>query len=149
MWHLVPWLESDPEEPIDGEVTLAVRVNGKARVQFRVPVGVARDGALALATGADNVRRYLGGSEFRRVVDRLPDLLNLGCVSRVKFSPRPSTGILRVRSRKIFAAFETHPLHPPPCPPSKIPNFSVLDKGFVFAGGGKNCKTAGRGHSLC
>ena len=61
--------------PSYGEVTLAVRVNGKVR--FRVSVGVARDEALDLVAGADNARRYLGGSEFRRVVDRFPNLLNL------------------------------------------------------------------------
>ena len=75
--HLQPWPESDPEAAADEEVTLVVQVNGKVRARFRVPVGVTRDEALALATGADNVRRHLGGSEVRRVVDRLPNLLNL------------------------------------------------------------------------
>ena len=75
IWQL--WPESYLEAAADEEVTLVVRVNGKVRVWFRVPVGVTRDEALALATGAANVRCRLGGSEVRRVVDRLPNLLNL------------------------------------------------------------------------
>ena len=75
--HCQPWPESDPEAAADEEVTMVVQVNGKVRARFQVPVGVTRDEALALAAGADNVQRHLGESEIRRVVDRLPNLLNL------------------------------------------------------------------------
>ena len=75
--HLQPWPESDAAAAAEEEVTMVVEVNGKVRARLRVPVGITKDEALALAVGADNVQRHLGESEIRRVVDRLPKLLNL------------------------------------------------------------------------
>ena len=75
--HLQPWPESDPEAAADEQVTLVVQVNGKVRDRFPAPVGITREEAMALVAGSAKVRRSLGGSEIRRVVYRLPHLLNI------------------------------------------------------------------------
>ena len=75
--HRQPWPESDPEAAADEQVILVVQVNGKVRDRFRAPVGITREEAMTLVAGSANVQRSLGGSEIRRVVYRLPHLLNV------------------------------------------------------------------------
>ncbi|CAN5169922.1 leucine--tRNA ligase [soil metagenome] len=72
------WPEHDPALLVEGQVTIAVQVNGKLRDTLTVPRGLGRAEAEALALTSDKVQRQLGGAAPRKVIvvpDRLVNIV--------------------------------------------------------------------------
>jgi leucyl-tRNA synthetase len=72
------WPSFDPALLIDGQVTLAVQVNGKLRDTLSAPRGLDRAATEALALGSEKVQRQLGGVPPRKVIvvpDRLVNVV--------------------------------------------------------------------------
>jgi leucyl-tRNA synthetase len=72
------WPKFDPALLVDGQVTLAVQVNGKLRDTVSAPRGLGRAEAEALALASDKVRRQLNGAIPRKVIvvpDRLVNIV--------------------------------------------------------------------------
>jgi leucyl-tRNA synthetase len=57
--------------------TLVVQVNGKLRHRIEVDTDISEDEAVALAVASEKVQQQLGGREPRRVVARVPNLVNI------------------------------------------------------------------------
>ncbi len=75
--HSSAWPDVDEAARVRQQVTLVVQVNGKVRARLEVEPGLARDDALELATGIDNVQRHIEGKEIRKAI-LVPDkLLNI------------------------------------------------------------------------
>jgi leucyl-tRNA synthetase len=68
------WPTFDPEKARVREVHVAVQVNGRLRGSIQGPPGMDRDEAEARARREENVARYLGRAQVRRVV-YVPDRL--------------------------------------------------------------------------
>jgi leucyl-tRNA synthetase len=76
--HRQPWPAHDAGALMADEVTLVIQVDGRTRDRIRVPAGMGRDEAVALALARGNVRRHLAAAEPSRVVfvpDRLVNLV--------------------------------------------------------------------------
>ena len=58
-------------------VTMVVQVNGKVRDRIEVAADLAEAEAEALALASERVQQYLGGGPPRRVIARLPKLVNV------------------------------------------------------------------------
>ena len=72
------WPAHDPALLIDGEVTLAIQVNGKLRDTITVARGLLRDQAEALALASPKVQAQLAGEAPRKVIvvpDRLVNIV--------------------------------------------------------------------------
>jgi leucyl-tRNA synthetase len=71
------WPAFDPALCIEDTVTVAVQVNGKVRATLELPRGASEATALAAARSEENVVRFLGDAEPRRVIYVQDRLLNL------------------------------------------------------------------------
>jgi leucyl-tRNA synthetase len=72
------WPPVDPALLVEDEVTVAIQVMGKLRDTITVPRGLSKDDLQARALAADNVIRFLGGAEPKKVIvvpDRLVNLV--------------------------------------------------------------------------
>ena len=56
---------------------MVVQVNGKVRDRLEVSPSISEDEAVAAALASERVAPYLDGGEPRRVVARVPDVVNL------------------------------------------------------------------------
>jgi leucyl-tRNA synthetase len=72
-----PWPGYDPALIIDDTVTVAVQVNGRVRATLDLPRGTAEDAARDAALADERIKRYVNGSEIRKVIYVPDKLLNL------------------------------------------------------------------------
>ena len=75
--HLASWPEADPEIAKEEVVVMVVQVNGKVRDRIEVAATIGEHDAIAAALASDRVAPYLDGGEPRRVIARLPNLINV------------------------------------------------------------------------
>ena len=77
LWHLLghesavidaQWPEVDETARISDSITLVVQVNGKLRARIDVPAGASKDAAQEAALADENVQRFIGGKEIRKVI---------------------------------------------------------------------------------
>ena len=72
-----PWPAYDPAKTSAAEVRLVFQVNGKTRGDQLVPVGLAQDAAVAIASAHEKVAPFLAGKEVRKVIYVPGRILNL------------------------------------------------------------------------
>ena len=75
--HAEPWPTADEAKLVLETVTMVVQVNGKVRDRIEVAADIAEAEAEALALASERVQGYLDGGEPRRVIARLPKLVNV------------------------------------------------------------------------
>ncbi|HEY3943079.1 MAG TPA: leucine--tRNA ligase [Acidimicrobiales bacterium] len=75
--HAQRWPDFDPALTADETVTMVVQVNGKLRERVEVVPGIDEPTASELALGLDKVVAELAGRTPRRVVVRVPRLVNV------------------------------------------------------------------------
>ncbi|MCA9711316.1 MAG: class I tRNA ligase family protein, partial [Myxococcales bacterium] len=63
-----PWPAADEALLREDTFTLVIQVDGKRRGEIEAPKGASRDELAALARATDEVQRYLGGREPKRVI---------------------------------------------------------------------------------
>ena len=77
LWHALgharsladePWPAADEALLHEDTFTLVVQVDGKRRAELQAPKDASREQLAALARGSDEVQRYLGGREPKRVI---------------------------------------------------------------------------------
>jgi leucyl-tRNA synthetase len=77
LWHLLGhesavidahWPVVDQTARISDSITLVVQVNGKLRARIDVPAGASKDAAQEAALADENVQRFIGGKEIRKVI---------------------------------------------------------------------------------
>ncbi len=73
----VRWPEYDPAALVKETVEMVVQVNGKVRSRITVPVDIAQDDVVALATEEPRVRKQLEGRTLRKTVVVPGRLVNL------------------------------------------------------------------------
>jgi leucyl-tRNA synthetase len=71
------WPAYDPALCIEDTVTVAVQVNGKVRATLELPRGASEADDVAAARAEENVTRFLGDAEPRRIIFVQDRLLNL------------------------------------------------------------------------
>jgi leucyl-tRNA synthetase len=86
LWHrmgktssivVAPWPEYDPDLVVEETTIMVVQVNGKVRDRIEVPVTITEEEAVRLALASERVLAHTGGSEPRKVVARLPNVVSL------------------------------------------------------------------------
>jgi leucyl-tRNA synthetase len=75
--HEEPWPVAEAAFLVDEQVTLIVQTNGKLRDRIVVDASISEDDAVRLALTSPKVAEVLGGKKPRRVVVRLPHLVNI------------------------------------------------------------------------
>ena len=75
--HLEAWPEFDPAKLVDDTVTMVIQVNGKVRDRVEVPADLDEAAAEAFALASDKVLAALAGGEPRKVIVRVPKLVNV------------------------------------------------------------------------
>jgi len=75
--HLLAWPEADPAELVVDSVTMVVQVDGKIRDRLEVPPDIAEAEAEAAALASERVQAQLNGGEPRKVIVRVPKLVNI------------------------------------------------------------------------
>lgn len=75
--HLQSWPAADESIAAEESVTMVVQVNGKVRGKIDVAVDIDQDQAIELAKGLDNVQKHVGDADIRKVIARLPNLVNI------------------------------------------------------------------------
>ena len=73
----VSWPEFDPEAAADEEVTVVVQVRGKVRGRLQVAPGQPDEVLRELALADDNVRRFIGDAEVKKVIVVKGKLVNI------------------------------------------------------------------------
>src|SRR5581483_4024649 len=76
VWE-APWPKADPGLLESDTFTLVVQVNGRLRARVEAAVGAPEEELLALARGADAVRRHLDGKEVVKEIVVPGKLVNL------------------------------------------------------------------------
>ncbi|MEN8376679.1 MAG: leucine--tRNA ligase [Gemmatimonadota bacterium] len=71
------WPAFDAARAVDDAVEFVVQVNGKVRARLELPRGVDQEAALAAALADENVGRWTGDGEMRKVIFVPDKLLNL------------------------------------------------------------------------
>jgi leucyl-tRNA synthetase len=71
------WPAHDPAKAATAVVEFVVQVNGRVRARMPMPKGISEDAAREAALADENVRRFLDGSQIRKVVFVPDRLLNL------------------------------------------------------------------------
>jgi leucyl-tRNA synthetase len=71
------WPTFDPDKAKEESVEFVVQVNGKVRARVELPRGVDREAALTAALADENVGRFTGDGELRKVIFVPDKLLNL------------------------------------------------------------------------
>ncbi len=75
--YRAPWPEVDESARERTEVTVVVQINGKLRARIELEPGASQDQAMEQALAIENVRRFVGEGEIRKVI-HIPDrLLNI------------------------------------------------------------------------
>ncbi|MGP8162220.1 MAG: leucine--tRNA ligase [Acidimicrobiales bacterium] len=77
--HEEPWPVADASLLVDEQVTMVVQTNGKLRDRILVDASITEEEAVDLALASPKVAELLGGRTPRRVVVRLPNLVNVVC----------------------------------------------------------------------
>ncbi len=86
LWHRMgrqgsvvtaPWPMYDEALIAEDTATMVVQVNGKVRDRIEVPVNISESEAVSLALASDRVLIHTGGSEPRKVIARLPNVLSI------------------------------------------------------------------------
>ena len=72
-----PWPVFEESLCAEDEISLPVQINGKLRVQLKVPPGIEKNEALRLATEREKVNRHLQGKTIRKVIFVPDKILNL------------------------------------------------------------------------
>ena len=72
-----PWPEWDPELVKREVVTMVIQVNGKVRDRLEVPADVSEEEAEELALASERIREWTADREIRRVIVRVPNLVNV------------------------------------------------------------------------
>jgi len=62
------WPEVDPKAMVADVVQVVVQVNGKLRSRIEVPADANKDALKAAALADENVQRFIGDSELRKVI---------------------------------------------------------------------------------
>ena len=75
--HQQSWPTFDPEIAKEEEITLVLQVNGKVRDRIVVPADLPEEDAQQLALANENVQRFLGGKEPRKVIVVQGRLVNI------------------------------------------------------------------------
>ena len=75
--HAEAWPGTDPAKLRAERVTLVVQVNGKVRDRLEVDAAIDESEAVRQALASVRVQRHLDGGSPRRVIARLPKLVNL------------------------------------------------------------------------
>jgi len=75
--HLHRWPVADPELVAEASVTMIVQVNGKVKDRIEVAPDITEEDAKTLALASPAVVGLLAGAEPRRVVVRVPRLVNV------------------------------------------------------------------------
>ncbi len=63
-----PWPRADDHALARDRIDIVVQVNGKLRAQIAVPADADRDTVQRMALACDNVARFVGSREVRRVI---------------------------------------------------------------------------------
>jgi len=71
------WPEVDPAALVQEQVTVVVQVNGKVRARIEAAPGSDREHLQALALAEDNVSRFVGGKQVRKVIVVPDKLVNI------------------------------------------------------------------------
>ena len=66
--HTQPWPEIDEEAAAEDQITLVLQVNGKVRDRVRVPVGVSREKAEAIAIESEQVQKFIADKKIRKLI---------------------------------------------------------------------------------
>ena len=74
---MAPWPEVDEAALHRDAIEYVVQVNGKVRGQIQVPVAAARSAIEQAAIGNENVRRFIGAGQVRKVILVPGKLVNL------------------------------------------------------------------------
>jgi leucyl-tRNA synthetase len=75
--HNQPWPIADPRLLLSESVMMIVQVNGKLRDKVEVPVGIGEEDATNLILDLPKVRALLDGKSPKKVIVRLPNLINI------------------------------------------------------------------------
>ncbi|WP_283096172.1 leucine--tRNA ligase [Frankia umida] len=71
------WPSFDPTLLVEETVTCVIQVNGKVRDRIEVPTAVTEDELRDLALDAPKIRGLLAGAEVRKMIIRVPRVVNL------------------------------------------------------------------------
>ncbi len=66
--HLQEWPEYDADIAAEDVVTLVVQINGKVRDKIQVPADISEEDAKAKVLASEQVQRYLGDKEPRKMI---------------------------------------------------------------------------------
>jgi leucyl-tRNA synthetase len=72
-----PWPEYDPKLLIENTVTIVLQVNGKMRGTIIMDASVAEDEVKAAALADENIKRFIGGVEPKKIVYVDKKLVNI------------------------------------------------------------------------
>ncbi len=75
--HNQPWPIADPRLLLSESAMMIVQVNGKLRDKVEVPVGIGEEDATNLILDLPKVRALLDGKSPKKVIVRLPNLINI------------------------------------------------------------------------
>jgi leucyl-tRNA synthetase len=75
--HAERWPDADPTKLTVDTVTLVVQVNGKLRDRLEVAADIGADEAEQVALASDKVRQHLGDGPPRKVIVKVPKLVNI------------------------------------------------------------------------
>ena len=75
--HEESWPKVDPTMLVVDTVTMVVQVNGKVRDRIDVAASISEAEAEVLALGSDKVQAFLDGATPRKVIVRVPQLVNV------------------------------------------------------------------------
>ena len=75
--HAEPWPSADVAKAAVALVTMVVQVNGKVRDKIEVDAGIDEAEAEALALASENVARHLNDGDPKKVIVRVPKLVNV------------------------------------------------------------------------
>jgi leucyl-tRNA synthetase len=75
--HAEAWPQADAAMLVEDTVTMVVQVNGKLRDRLEVAPDISEADAEAAALASERVRAHLDGKEPRKVIVRVPNLVNL------------------------------------------------------------------------
>ncbi|MCL1593601.1 MAG: leucine--tRNA ligase [Actinomycetia bacterium] len=71
------WPAYDESLIAEDTATMVVQINGKVRDRIEVPVNIIESEAVAIALASERVMAHTGGSEPRKVIARLPNVLSI------------------------------------------------------------------------
>lgn len=75
--HISSWPVFDPEKIKEEEVTIAVQINGRVRASFSAEAGIGEAEAKAKALSMEEIKKWIGDKEIKRVIFVSGKILNL------------------------------------------------------------------------